>query len=121
MSTQQAEEPRADSISERLRRLEALLAAARPAPDPQTREAAESLLSSVMTDRISRIASELARWQTARVDAADVLTMRVLLAEYGAAVRHLRAVASITEQRLSAAATAIKESTRLLGRHTQRS
>jgi hypothetical protein len=118
MSTQQAKEPTAQSIAERLRRLETLLAGARPAADSSARDAAESLLSLVMTDRISRITSEVGRRQTADVDAADVLTMRMLLLDYGAAVLHLRMVASITEQRLSTAATAIKESARLLGRHT---
>jgi len=118
MSTQQTKDPTAPSISERVRRLETLLAQGRPASDSSARDAAESLLSLVATDRISRITSEVGRCQTADVDAADVLTLRVLLLEYGAAVRHLRSVASITEQRLSTAATAIKESARLLGRHT---
>ena len=108
----------AESVSERLRKLEEILATPRAADSSHaTADAADSMLSFVMTDRIRRITAELARSHHGEIDAAELVAMRLLLIEYGTALRHLRAAAKITEQRLSTAATAIKECERLYAKH----
>lgn len=108
-----------ESVSERLRKLEEILATPRAADSSHaTADAADSMLSFVMTDRIRRMTAELARPHHGEIDAAELVAMRLLLIEYGTALRHLRAAAKITEQRLSSAATAIKECERLSAKHT---
>jgi hypothetical protein len=87
-------------FSERLLRLEQILAASGgsrgAAPNG---DAAELLLASVMTERIRKTTAELDR--DAPMDAAEALAMRLLLADYGAAVGQLRGVARIAERRLT--------------------
>jgi predicted ATP-grasp superfamily ATP-dependent carboligase len=105
--------------SERLLELERILASspsvskAGSSPDS---DLVETMLGSVLTERIGRTTSLLAQTHGADVDAADLVAVRLLLADYGAAVSHLRAATRLTEVRLARAAASLKADARQLSR-----
>jgi len=103
----------------RLAKLEEILAASRGSSTAAaSADPAEVLLAGVMTDRIRKTTAELDH--TAPVDAAEVLAMRLLLADYSAAVTQLRGVARLSERRLTEAAEGIRISKRDAERATPR-
>jgi hypothetical protein len=74
------------------------------------------MLASVLTERIRQTTSLLAQSRVADVDEADLVAMRLLLADYAAAVSHLRAATTLTDKRLARVAAFIKEDGRRVKR-----
>jgi hypothetical protein len=77
---------------------------------------AETMLANVLTERIGRTTSLLSQTRGADIDDADLVAMRLLLADYGAAVSHLRAATRLTEARLARTAVSIKADGRRVSR-----
>ena len=70
---------------------------------------ADAHLAGVPLERIRRITSELQQRTGADIDDIDEVTMSLLLNDYRTAVAHLRAVARLAEQGVTAAAASIQE------------
>jgi hypothetical protein len=106
----------ADDLNARVMRLAEMLERFR-APDPQPGAASANpvaaRLDSIADERMRRLAAMLKeRLSEPAVDAADALLLRLLLDEYSAGVRQLRAAARAVEERLNAARSVIAESRR---------
>jgi len=87
-----------------------------PDPDPSGAQAnpVVARLDSISDERMRRLGAMLKeRIDEPDVDAADALMLRLLLDEYAAGVRHLRAAVSTIEKRLNAARSVIAESRRV--------
>jgi hypothetical protein len=105
-----------------LQRLEQILAesnATLTATRDGTADPADVHLASVPLERIRRTTSELQLGSGIDIDDVDAVTMRLLLNDYTTAVAHLRAVARLTEQHITAATAPIQE-TRLLVQRQQK-
>ena len=109
--------PIAPDPAEKLLELERILASSSAVSPAAVRGAdlAETMIGSVLTERIRETTSLLSQ-PRADVDAADLVAMRLLLADYGAAVAHLRAAAKLTEARLARVAAAVKQDARRVER-----
>jgi hypothetical protein len=70
---------------------------------------ADAHLAGVPLERIRRITSELQQRAGADIDDIDEVTMSLLLNDYRTSVAHLRAVARLAEQGVTAAAASIQE------------
>jgi hypothetical protein len=81
--------------------------------DDSDGEPAEAHLAGVQVERIRRLTRELQH--SARND-DDAMTIGLLLKDYTAAVTHLRAVASVAEQRVTAAAGTIHDASNRIRR-----
>lgn len=98
-------------LSERLRRLEAYIAARPPHRDPpstNSSDLADWHMRSVMLDRIARLTMELQQRGNAAIDAVDALEMRLLLEDYTTSTRHLRAVTRIAKEGIGTAASHLR-------------
>jgi hypothetical protein len=106
--------PTAPDDADRLLELERILASSSSAPAPASlgSDITEMMLGSVLTERIRKTTSLLSQPRTGDVDAADLVAMRLLLADYTAAVSHLRAATSATEARLARVAAGLKNDVR---------
>jgi hypothetical protein len=104
--------------SQRLRRLERILAEAKApsAAAVNDCDAATARLASVPLERIRQITAELLRPSSTAGDDVDALTIRLLLNDYATAVTHLRAVVREAGERIDAAASPIKDTRRFLWR-----
>jgi hypothetical protein len=69
----------------------------------------ELLLGRVLIERIRQTTTLLSKPRDAEVDAPDLVAMRLLLADYVAAVGYLRALTTLADSRLARAAAVIKE------------
>jgi cob(I)alamin adenosyltransferase len=110
-----------DSISQRLRRLQQILArpklvtgTADTGPDP-----AETHLASIDLERIRQVTCELQNRADEMPDDLDAVTARVLLNDYASAVGHLRAAARLAERRVASASAPIEEARRFI-RHYEK-
>lgn len=77
-----------------------------PDPDPSAAQAdpVVARLGNIPDERLRRLAAMLReRIDEPDIDAADALMLRLLLDEYSAAVRQLRAATKVIEKRLNAA------------------
>jgi hypothetical protein len=109
-----------ERLDERLRRIEQILASSPTGSRTAGAEldVADVMLAAVTTDRIRQTMAELDRGTM--VDAVDAVTMRLLLADYGAAVAGLRGVARTTEQRLDDLADSLRGGSRVIDRAENR-
>ena len=106
------------TASQRLRRLERILAGSRivpPAVAADERDPATRHLESVPLDRIRALA-ELLDPGDGSNDDIDAVTMRLLLNDYATAVAHLRAATREAGARLDAATGPVTEGRRFLWR-----
>jgi hypothetical protein len=110
--------PTAPDASDRLLELERILASSSGVSPSALSGAdlAETMLGSVLTDRIRRLTSLLSDSRAVDADLADIVAMRLLLADYNAAVSLLRAATRVTEGRLVRTAESIKKDGRRIER-----
>jgi hypothetical protein len=110
--------PTVPDDADRLLELERILASSSSAPAPAGLESdiTEMRLGSVLTERICKTTSLLSQLRSGDVDATDLVAMRLLLADYAAAVSHLRAATRTTEARLARVAGPLKNDMRRVTR-----
>jgi hypothetical protein len=91
-----------------LSELQRILASS-PSTTTESPDAVTTILSGVPIDRIRQITSLLGKQRGTEMDAADLIAMRVLLADYVDAVGRLRAVTKLTEEDLARVGASIKK------------
>ena len=107
------------AASDRLLRIEQILAESRRELDAMTRsgpDPAAAILSGAMTERLKNMTAEFKRYPATQLDRTDAVSMRLLLTDYMTALAHLRAVTRLAEQRLTSAAATLKGQVRFVER-----
>ena len=104
-------------LSQRLVRIAHILNAAGVPRVGSTMDAIELHLRSVPLERMKQLTGELAQRDGRDADELDLVTMRLLLEEYTAAVGHLRAVARAAAARVDGAPVPLKQTRKYIHRH----
>jgi hypothetical protein len=112
----------ADFRSDRVRLLDTVLAGSRDALASAVRSGLDPVelhLHSAPFERITQLTSILTEAQSRTADEVDTISTHLLLADYAAAVAHLRAVVRITAARIDAVAVSLKPARRFAARQAK--